>query len=369
MSDSTALVLSDSDTLQKICGVNDQNLRILEDLFRAPVRVRGNELYLESDNDRQQHLFVSLLTELEQHNVHGQPPSLGLIRALHQDLSMPDGPYRRLPPGVVRSRSPASGVRVFPRSLRQARLMDHLDTTTLNFFVGPAGTGKTFIAVAHALREILAKRKRKLVLTRPVVEAGESLGYLPGDLTQKISPYLRPLYDAIEALVPFEITRRLEEQNVIEIAPLAYMRGRSLRDSYVILDEAQNTTREQMKMFLTRLRGEQSGGGNRGYHPGRSAPATRDRDSSRSPEFCRTWKMWPFHISITRTLSAASWYNALSRPTMTTESSTNTVEVRPPKTSNLHRGSTRSTITLCPPSITSGSSVGSSRSSSQMTNS
>jgi phosphate starvation-inducible PhoH-like protein len=137
--------------------------------------------------------------------------------------------------------------------MRQARLMEHLDTTTLNFFVGPAGTGKTFIAVAHALREILAKRKRKLVLTRPVVEAGESLGYLPGDLTQKISPYLRPLYDAIEALVPFEITRRLEEQNVIEIAPLAYMRGRSLRDSYVILDEAQNTTREQMKMFLTRL--------------------------------------------------------------------------------------------------------------------
>jgi phosphate starvation-inducible protein PhoH and related proteins len=252
MSDSTALVLSDSDTLQKICGVNDQNLRILEDLFRAPVRVRGNELYLESDNDRQQHLFVSLLTELEQHNVHGQPPSLGLIRALHQDLSLPDGRNA----DSLRSRSieiPASGARVFPRSVRQARLMEHLDTTTLNFFVGPAGTGKTFIAVAHALREILAKRKRKLVLTRPVVEAGESLGYLPGDLTQKISPYLRPLYDAIEALVPFEITRRLEEQNVIEIAPLAYMRGRSLRDSYVILDEAQNTTREQMKMFLTRL--------------------------------------------------------------------------------------------------------------------
>jgi phosphate starvation-inducible PhoH-like protein len=145
MSDSTALVLSDSDTLQKICGVNDQNLRILEDLFRAPVRVRGNELYLESDNDRQQHLFVSLLTELEQHNVHGQPPSLGLIRALHQDLSMPDGRTA----DSLRSRSieiPASGVRVFPRSLRQARLMDHLDTTTLNFFVGPAGTGKTFIA-------------------------------------------------------------------------------------------------------------------------------------------------------------------------------------------------------------------------------
>jgi phosphate starvation-inducible PhoH-like protein len=107
------------------------------------------------------------------------------------------------------------------------------------------------------LREVLAKKKRRLVLTRPVVEAGENLGFLPGDLTQKISPYLRPLYDAIEALLPFDVIRRLEEQNIIEIAPLAYMRGRSLRDSYVILDEAQNTTREQMKMFLTRL-GENS---------------------------------------------------------------------------------------------------------------
>ena len=256
MSDSTALVLSDGDTLQQICGVNDQNLRILEELFHAPVLVRGNELYLDSDNLQQQHLFVSLMTELEQHHMHGQAPSRGLIRALHQDLTVEDGRTA----DDLRRRSiqiPASGAKVFPRSARQARMFDALDSETLNFFVGPAGTGKTFLAVAHALREVLAKRKRKLVLTRPVVEAGESLGYLPGDLSQKISPYLRPLYDAIEALVPYEIIRRLEEQNVIEIAPLAYMRGRSLRDSYVILDEAQNTTREQMKMFLTRL-GENS---------------------------------------------------------------------------------------------------------------
>ena len=123
--------------------------------------------------------------------------------------------------------------------------------------IGPAGTGKTYLAVAWALKELLTKSRRKLIITRPVVEAGESLGFLPGDLAQKISPYLRPLYDAMEALVPYEVIRRLEENRSIEIAPLAYMRGRSLANCVVILDEAQNTTKEQMKMFLTRL-GENS---------------------------------------------------------------------------------------------------------------
>jgi phosphate starvation-inducible PhoH-like protein len=121
------------------------------------------------------------------------------------------------------------------------------------FCVGPAGTGKTYLAVAEALRMVLSKQLRKLVLTRPVVEARESLGFLPGDLAQKINPYLRPLYDAMESMVPYEIIRRMEENHTIEIAPLAYMRGRSLNDCAVILDEAQNTTKEQMKMFLTRI--------------------------------------------------------------------------------------------------------------------
>jgi phosphate starvation-inducible PhoH-like protein len=123
----------------------------------------------------------------------------------------------------------------------------------LSFCIGPAGTGKTYLAVAYALRQILSRSKRKLVLTRPVVEAGESLGFLPGDLAQKISPYLKPLYDAMENLIPPDVLQKLEENRTIEIAPLAYMRGRSLRDCVIILDEAQNTTKEQMKMFLTRL--------------------------------------------------------------------------------------------------------------------
>jgi phosphate starvation-inducible PhoH-like protein len=142
---------------------------------------------------------------------------------------------------------------VFPRSLNQARYIRGMREHDIVFCVGPAGTGKTYIAVAEALREVLSKRRRKLVLTRPVVEAGESLGFLPGDLAQKINPYLRPLYDAMEALVPFETIRRMEETRAIEIAPLAYMRGRSLNDCIVILDEAQNTPKEQMKMFLTRI--------------------------------------------------------------------------------------------------------------------
>ena len=123
----------------------------------------------------------------------------------------------------------------------------------LSFGIGPAGTGKTYLAVAYALSEILGRKYRKLILSRPVVEAGENLGYLPGDLTQKLDPYLKPLFDAMEDLLPFPVFQKMQEMNLYEISPLAYMRGRSLKDCIIVLDEAQNTTQEQMKMFLTRL--------------------------------------------------------------------------------------------------------------------
>jgi phosphate starvation-inducible PhoH-like protein len=128
-----------------------------------------------------------------------------------------------------------------------------MSSRDLVFSIGPAGTGKTYLAVAHALMELLSRKKRKIVLTRPVVETGENLGFLPGDLTQKLAPYLRPLYDAMEDLVDSELLERLRNNGQLEVAPLAYMRGRSLKNCYIVLDEAQNTTIEQMKMFLTRL--------------------------------------------------------------------------------------------------------------------
>jgi phosphate starvation-inducible protein PhoH and related proteins len=189
----------------------------------------------------------------------GLTPSPDLIIAIHADLT-PEGDHgARLACADGGDfldsclQIPGGYGKVFPRGKSQSLYLKGLATHDLNFAVGPAGTGKTYLAVAWALRELVTKSKRKLILTRPVVEAGESLGFLPGDLAQKISPYLRPLYDAMEALVPFETVRRLEDSRAIEIAPLAYMRGRSLSNCVVILDEAQNTTKEQMKMFLTRL--------------------------------------------------------------------------------------------------------------------
>jgi phosphate starvation-inducible PhoH-like protein len=143
--------------------------------------------------------------------------------------------------------------RVYPKTPNQAALVWALNRRELVFCTGPAGTGKTYLAIAHALQLVMSRKADALVLTRPVVEAGESLGFLPGDLEQKINPYLRPLYDAIAALLGREMLRKLTDSGLIEIAPLAYMRGRTLHNSVILLDEAQNTTCEQMKMFLTRV--------------------------------------------------------------------------------------------------------------------
>ena len=258
MDGAIGVVLENTNILADVCGANDYNLRILERLLGASVYSRGNELFLETEDPGKRALFRRLVESFVESLSEGMPASPELIIALHSSLT-PEGEGRpresRADEGFLDSciQIPGGYGRIFPRSNSQALYLKGLDTHDLSFAVGPAGTGKTFLAVAFALRELLTKARRKLVLTRPVVEAGESLGYLPGDLAQKISPYLRPLYDAMEALVPYEIVRRLEESRAIEIAPLAYMRGRSLSNCVVILDEAQNTTKEQMKMFLTRL--------------------------------------------------------------------------------------------------------------------
>ena len=251
-----SIVLDTQDLMFDICGANDSNLEILEELLETKIHFRGNELFFDSDEEGKRETFKLLIKELKEYSARGQQPTPELIRAVFSSLTSRNEDHLDL----LRSISvnvPGGYSRIFPRGLRQARYVEAMQTYDMTFAIGPAGTGKTYLAVACALEEVLSRRKRKLVLTRPVVEAGESLGFLPGDLTQKLNPYLRPLYDAMESIIPHETLAKLRENGVIEISPLAYMRGRSLRNCMVILDEAQNTSREQMKMFLTRL-GEDS---------------------------------------------------------------------------------------------------------------
>ena len=247
-----AVVLKNPERIQELFGANDGNLSVFEDLLGVRLYFQGNHVYLDSNDEDKRLLFKRILGELEDHISLGQIPGPDLIRAVYRTLNTDkdEGTELLKDTCVI---IPGGLKKVFARSYRQALYLKAIDTKDLVFSIGPAGTGKTYLAVAQALKSVLSRSRRKLILTRPVVEAGENLGFLPGDLEQKISPYLRPLYDAMEAFIPPEVLRRLEENRIIEIAPLAYMRGRTLSECFVILDEAQNTSKEQMKMFLTRL--------------------------------------------------------------------------------------------------------------------
>ena len=236
------VVVSDQTILPEICGANDSNLRVMEELLGARVFSRGNEILLDSADDSTQKTFRRLLQQLEDHIRLGQLPGPDLIKSIHGGLAANEEEKVDL---LKRSLVviPNGLKKVYPRTYNQALYLQEMERSEIVFGVGPAGTGKTYLAVAQALRQVLSQSVRKLIITRPVVEAGESLGYLPGDLEQKIHPYLRPLYDAIESLVPMEVFRRMEENGALEIAPLAYMRGRTLSGAFIILDEAQNITR------------------------------------------------------------------------------------------------------------------------------
>lgn len=259
--DAESIVLEDTELLAELCGPNDYNLSIIADLLGSRVLSRGNELMIESGDEQTRTLFSQLIETLTESIKGGLPATPDLIIALHAELTPLGSPEAGAGDQKascddffdVCVQIPGSNQTIYPRSKGQGLYLKGMATHDLSFAVGPAGTGKTYLAMAWALKDLLGKAKRKLILTRPIVEAGESLGYLPGDLVQKINPYLRPLYDAMEMLIPYESIRRLEETRSIEVAPLAYMRGRSLNNCVVILDEAQNTTKEQMKMFLTRL--------------------------------------------------------------------------------------------------------------------
>jgi phosphate starvation-inducible PhoH-like protein len=251
LEDAFALVLESTEKLAELCGTNDANLKELETLLERPVFCRGNVIFFDSRDAERRRAFTRIVEELERQADGGLAPSPDMVRAVHASLQEGSGGPESFGDSCIQI--PGGIARLYPKSPRQAGYVAAMASHEMNFCVGPAGTGKTYLAVAYALKEVLSRQRRKLILTRPVVEAGESLGFLPGDLVQKINPYLRPLYDSIEALINPDALRRMEESRLVEIAPLAYMRGRSLNNCFVILDEGQNTSIEQMKMFLTRI--------------------------------------------------------------------------------------------------------------------
>ncbi len=232
----------------ELAGTQDAVLRALEGHLDCKVFLRGNMLTLDGAQEEMR-AGERVVRELSDLIARGHQIGPGTIAAVTGALDAHESPAKVLEDVVWRHRS----LRVAPKTLNQKRYVDSVRANTVTFGVGPAGTGKTFLAVAMAAAALSRHEVNRIILTRPAVEAGERLGFLPGDLMAKVDPYLRPLFDALhDMLEPEKVSQHLE-RGVIEIAPLAFMRGRTLNDSFVILDEAQNTTPEQMKMFLTRL--------------------------------------------------------------------------------------------------------------------
>jgi phosphate starvation-inducible PhoH-like protein len=247
---STTLVVPGEQAMVALLGSRDQLLRVIESRLDSDVHVRGNEITITgrpADNAIAIRLFEELL-ELIKSGQNLTPDAVsrayGILTA---DIT--ERPAEVLSLNILSRR----GKNIRPKTLNQKRYVDAIDNHTIVFGIGPAGTGKTYLAVAKAVQALLAKQVTRIILTRPAVEAGERLGFLPGTLFDKIDPYLRPLFDALHDMLDPDSLPRLMQAGTIEIAPLAYMRGRSLNDAFIILDEAQNTTPEQMKMFLTRL--------------------------------------------------------------------------------------------------------------------
>jgi phosphate starvation-inducible protein PhoH and related proteins len=238
------------DLVVGLLGSADENLRSLERILAADIHVRGNAVTL-SGEPADVALAERVLSELVAIVAGGQPLTPEVVR---HSVAMLVGTGNESPAEVLTLDILARrGKTIRPKTLNQKRYVDAIDVHTIVFGIGPAGTGKTYLAMAKAVKALQAKQVTRIILTRPAVEAGERLGFLPGTLSEKIDPYLRPLYDALHDMMDPELIPKLMASGVIEVAPLAYMRGRTLNDAFIILDEAQNTTAEQMKMFLTRL--------------------------------------------------------------------------------------------------------------------
>ncbi|MBN3490062.1 PhoH family protein [Acholeplasma equirhinis] len=241
------------ETLQLLVGVEDRNLLVFKAHFGFNVSVHGNEIVVDADESKKtllEEIFNTLVT-LAEHKVLLTERDVLYIIKMAENNSLDDilDLYKSQKKILISDQGKA----IVAKTFNQKVYSEALSKYPLVFGIGPAGTGKTYLAVAHAVAALKSGRVKKLILTRPAVEAGESLGFLPGDLKEKVDPYLIPLYDALYEFLGVAQTNALLERGVIEIAPLAYMRGRTLENAYIILDEAQNTTKTQMKMFLTRL--------------------------------------------------------------------------------------------------------------------
>jgi phosphate starvation-inducible PhoH-like protein len=246
----TTLVVPGEQAMVALLGSRDQLLRVIEERLDSDIHVRGNEITITgkpADNANAVRLFEELLELIKS----GQNLTPDAVMRAYGILTADTGerPAEVLSLNILSRR----GKNIRPKTVNQKRYVEAIDNHTIVFGIGPAGTGKTYLAVAKAVQSLLAKQVTRIILTRPAVEAGERLGFLPGTLFDKIDPYLRPLFDALHDMLDPDSLPRLMQAGTIEIAPLAYMRGRTLNDAFIILDEAQNTTPEQMKMFLTRL--------------------------------------------------------------------------------------------------------------------
>jgi len=238
---------SDNARLANLCGPLDENLRLLEARLDVQIRRRGDNFrVLGANAGSAEDILQELFALAKEEEVTPERVHLAL-----REREAGREPAADLDPAERGIRVPRGGIRA--RGHHQREYLAHIRSRDLTFGIGPAGTGKTYLAVACAVESLQAETIRRIILVRPAVEAGERLGFLPGDLSQNVDPYLRPMYDALYEMLGFDRVSRFIERNVIEVAPLAFMRGRSLNDSFIILDEAQNTTVEQMKMFLTRI--------------------------------------------------------------------------------------------------------------------
>ena len=247
----TLITVPNAISMVAVVGPHDDNLRVIEAAFPSVnITVRGNEITLRGphiDCARLENLFNEMMVVIRSGNILNVDAVNRAIAMLESDPV--DHPAEVMSLNIVSNR----GRTIRPKTVNQKRYVDAIEDHTITFGIGPAGTGKTYLAMAMAVAALQAKKINRIVLTRPAVEAGESLGFLPGTLSEKIDPYLRPLFDALHDMIDIDSIPRLMQSGIIEVAPLAYMRGRTLNDAFVILDEAQNTTPEQMKMFLTRL--------------------------------------------------------------------------------------------------------------------